>query len=179
MHSRFVLSCCALIALGALAVAQKSNIVAVPAPRTSATSGKEMYMAYCATCHGREGKGDGPVAGALKTHPTDLTRLSERDQGRFPSVQVVNVISLDYSRISRRTPGIVEFYAVAMAISRLEPKRQSVERTLDNNPASERNSLGLLACPGQCMSPFAHGPIADRLEARPGGPKESSPRREP
>ena len=39
MHSRIVLSCCALITLGASAVAQKSNIVTVPAPPTSATSG--------------------------------------------------------------------------------------------------------------------------------------------
>lgn len=93
MHSRIALSCCALIALGALAVAQNSNVVTVPAPRTSATSGKEMYVAYCATCHGREGKGDGPVAGALKMPPTDLTHLSERNHGKFPSVQVVNVIT--------------------------------------------------------------------------------------
>ena len=93
MNSRIALSCCALITLAALAVAQKSNIVTVPAPRTSATSGKEMYLAYCATCHGREGKGDGPVASALKALPTDLTLLSERNHGRFPSVQVVNVIT--------------------------------------------------------------------------------------
>ena len=93
MHSRIVLSCCALITLGALAAAQNSNIVTVPAPRTSATSGKEMYMAYCATCHGRGGNGDGPVAGALKTPPADLTLLSKRNHGRFPSVQVVNVIT--------------------------------------------------------------------------------------
>ncbi|HTS71933.1 MAG TPA: cytochrome c [Terriglobia bacterium] len=93
MLSRIILSCCALIMLGAWAIAQKSDIVTVPAPRTSATSGKEMYLAYCATCHGREGKGDGPAAGALKTAPTDLTLLSERNHGRFPSVQVVNVIT--------------------------------------------------------------------------------------
>jgi len=93
MNSRIVLLCCTLITLGALAIAQKSNIATVPAPRTSATSGKEIYMAHCATCHGREGKGDGPVAGALRTPPTDLTLLSERNQGRSPSVQVVNVIT--------------------------------------------------------------------------------------
>ena len=93
MHYRIVLSCCVLITLGALAAAQRSSIVTVPAPPTSATSGKEMYLAYCAACHGREGKGDGPVAGALKTPPTDLTVLSERNHGRFPSVRVVNVIT--------------------------------------------------------------------------------------
>ena len=93
MHSRITLSCGALIMLGALAVAQKSNIVTVPAPPTSAASGKEMYLAYCAACHGREGKGHGPAAGALKMPPTDLTLLSARNHGKFPSVQLVNVIT--------------------------------------------------------------------------------------
>jgi mono/diheme cytochrome c family protein len=93
MHSRIMFLCCALSAPSILAVAQKPNIVAVPAPRTSATSGQEMYKAYCASCHGQAGKGDGPVAGALKTPPTDLTHLSERNHGKFPSVQVVNVIT--------------------------------------------------------------------------------------
>ena len=93
MRFQLPLLCVALIALGGLAVAQKSNVATVPAPRTSATSGKEMYVAYCATCHGKEGKGDGPVAGALKMPPGDLTTLAKRNNGKFPSVQVVNVIT--------------------------------------------------------------------------------------
>lgn len=93
MQSRIVLLCSALIAVGFSAIAQKPNVVTVPAPRTSAASGKEMYLAYCATCHGREGRGDGPVASALKMPPTDLTVLSERNHGRFPSVRVVNIIN--------------------------------------------------------------------------------------
>ncbi len=93
MQFRAVLLCSALIVLCSLGLAQKTNVVTVPAPHTSATSGKEMYLAYCAACHGREGKGDGPVASQLKVPPGDLTSLAKRNDGRFPSVQVVNVIT--------------------------------------------------------------------------------------
>jgi len=93
MKSRIVLLCCAFAALCGLGIAQKTNVVTVPAPHTSATSGKTMYLAYCASCHGKEGKGDGPVAGALKVPPPDLTTLSKRNNGKFPSAQVVNTIT--------------------------------------------------------------------------------------
>ena len=93
MRFGVVLICCALIALGGVGLAQQTKVVTVPAPRTSATSGKQMFLAYCATCHGKEGKGDGPVASALKVPPADLTTLSQRNNGKFPSVQVVNALT--------------------------------------------------------------------------------------
>jgi mono/diheme cytochrome c family protein len=46
-----------------------------------------------ASCHGKEGKGDAPVARALKVPPADLTALSKRNNGKFPSAQVVNAIT--------------------------------------------------------------------------------------
>lgn len=33
-----------------------------------------LYRRYCASCHGIDGRGDGPVAAALDPPPTDLTR---------------------------------------------------------------------------------------------------------
>lgn len=47
-------------------------------------SGKQMYLKYCASCHGKEGKGDGPAAWAMNTPPTDLTTLAKRNAGKFP-----------------------------------------------------------------------------------------------
>lgn len=38
------------------------------------TQGAELYEANCATCHGAEGKGDGPEAAGLAIAPTDFTR---------------------------------------------------------------------------------------------------------
>jgi mono/diheme cytochrome c family protein len=93
MQFRVMLLFCALIVLSISGTAQKTEVVTVPAPRTSATSGKQMYLAYCAACHGREGKGDGPVATSLKVPPADLTVLSKMNGGKFPSIQVVNAIT--------------------------------------------------------------------------------------
>ena len=45
--------------------------------------GKSLYISSCAACHGRGGKGDGPVAPNLKTKPTNLTELKAQNNGVF------------------------------------------------------------------------------------------------
>jgi len=50
--------------------------------------GVDNFHAYCSPCHGRDAKGDGPVASALKRTPTDLTRLATKNHGVFPRAQV-------------------------------------------------------------------------------------------
>jgi mono/diheme cytochrome c family protein len=55
-----------------------------------------MYMAYCASCHGKDGKGNGPAASALKSVPTDLTRLAASNGGRFPENHVTQTIKGDF-----------------------------------------------------------------------------------
>lgn len=67
----------------------------VPVTATSPASGKEMYTAYCAACHGTAGKGDGPAASALKVPPADLTTLSSRNGGKFPGPKVASAIRGD------------------------------------------------------------------------------------
>jgi protein-S-isoprenylcysteine O-methyltransferase Ste14 len=59
---------------------------------TSASSGREMYMSYCAACHGADGKGDGPAASALKEPPPDLTTLAENNGGKYPADHVAAVL---------------------------------------------------------------------------------------
>jgi mono/diheme cytochrome c family protein len=70
----------------------KTVIKHVPVKPTSAASGEEMYMTYCAVCHGKEGKGGGPAAEALKMPPTDLTMLSKNNGGKYPSLKVYSSI---------------------------------------------------------------------------------------
>jgi mono/diheme cytochrome c family protein len=70
----------------------KKEIKHVPIKPTSAASGKEMYEAYCAVCHGIDGKGNGPAAEALKVPPTDLTVLAEKDGGKYPAMKVAAII---------------------------------------------------------------------------------------
>jgi mono/diheme cytochrome c family protein len=54
--------------------------------------GKYEYFNSCASCHGPAGKGDGPVATALKRTPADLTKLSEANKGVFPFARTYEVI---------------------------------------------------------------------------------------
>ena len=55
--------------------------------------GPDLFKMYCATCHGRDGKSNGPVVPALKVPPPDLTVLSRRQQGVFPEREVVVIIA--------------------------------------------------------------------------------------
>ncbi len=67
----------------------------VPAAYTSPSSGKQMFDAYCASCHGTDAKGDGPAAPALKMPTTNLTALSVKNGGTFPAAHVAAVIQGD------------------------------------------------------------------------------------
>lgn len=71
---------------------QSAAKVTTPLTRTNPTSGRQMYANYCASCHGANGKGQGPVAIALKTQPTDLTVLSLNHGGKYPGRHVVTVL---------------------------------------------------------------------------------------
>jgi mono/diheme cytochrome c family protein len=46
--------------------AQKPTVKAVHAPPIVSLDGKDNYDAYCAVCHGRDAKGNGPAAPAMK-----------------------------------------------------------------------------------------------------------------
>ena len=50
-----------------------------PLPMTSAASGEEMYSVYCASCHGRDARG---------ASAPDLTTLTKRNNGKFPTLLV-------------------------------------------------------------------------------------------
>ena len=54
--------------------------------------GPTAYMENCASCHGADAKGDGPVARDLTTSPPDLTMIAARNGGTFPTDQVMSTI---------------------------------------------------------------------------------------
>jgi hypothetical protein len=54
-----------------------------------------MYTAYCASCHGTDGKCNGPAAPALKTPPANLTQLAAKNGGTFPDAHVAQVVKGD------------------------------------------------------------------------------------
>ena len=61
-------------------------------PSTVVEDGQRAYLNLCASCHGKSGKGDGPMAPELTTKPSDLTRIALRSDGRFPFWHVYQTI---------------------------------------------------------------------------------------
>lgn len=59
--------------------------------------GASLYTRHCATCHGINMTGNGPMAPILLVQPTDLTKLSAANAGKFPRARVV-------ARIDGRDP---------------------------------------------------------------------------
>lgn len=74
-----------VIALSLAALSARAEESSVMARR-----GAELYAVHCATCHGIEATGRGPMAGALAIAPTDLTALAA--DGVFPVERVVRRI---------------------------------------------------------------------------------------
>jgi mono/diheme cytochrome c family protein len=84
---------CVFIALVALVMSAGSafaqaKIEQAPIKNVNASDARGMFDSYCAVCHGKGGKGNGPAASALAKVPADLTRISARNGGKFPDVKV-------------------------------------------------------------------------------------------
>src|SRR6266536_3907440 len=76
----------------ATAQGAKTQVKHEAVPLTSPASGKEMFTSYCASCHGKDAKGDGPAAAALKQKPANLTQLAKNNGGKFPTDKVTSVL---------------------------------------------------------------------------------------
>jgi len=78
--------------VSSLAQEQNTEIKRVPPASTSPASGREMFVNYCAPCHGKDAKGNGPAAAALKQAPANLTELAKENGGKFPDIKVSAVL---------------------------------------------------------------------------------------
>jgi mono/diheme cytochrome c family protein len=55
-------------------------------------SGAILFQLYCASCHGEDARGNGPVAEFINVKVPDLTQISAAHGGSFPDEQVFRVI---------------------------------------------------------------------------------------
>ena len=92
MFTRCLLQAAVFLVAFVTSQAQQPEIKNAPMKPTSPASGREMFANYCASCHGKNGKGDGPAAAALKVPPADLTTLSKRNGGTFPNSHVSAIL---------------------------------------------------------------------------------------
>ena len=82
-----------VLTLLALLMAGAAGAQRLPPLGIQSMTGHDLFDFYCASCHGRDGRGGGPVAPALKTPPPDLTKLAASRGGRFPRATVTTLLT--------------------------------------------------------------------------------------
>ncbi|MFK7941038.1 MAG: cytochrome c [Roseovarius sp.] len=70
----------------------------------NAGRGEETYQDHCATCHGLELTGKGPMAGVLLIAPVNLSRLQADNGDVFPTARVVKRIDGREPLVSHGSP---------------------------------------------------------------------------
>ncbi len=63
--------------------------LSAPATAQDAIQGEALFGFYCATCHGKNATGNGPMSPSLVVAPADLTTLAARNGGVFPTARVI------------------------------------------------------------------------------------------
>ena len=142
-----------MLAAAACGLALAGAAAAFDAVTLDDYSGPELFDRFCASCHGSEARGDGPVAASLNVAVPDLTMIAAR-YGEFPATLVRDVI--DGRGIDRRAHGTrtmpvwgFEFWveeggdvnaqrAVREAINKLVEHLRSVQRTQNDRTAAPR-----------------------------------------
>jgi mono/diheme cytochrome c family protein len=87
-----------LVAIGSLVLVAAFVVMpatSLPQERSSsksAAAGRRTYRLYCAVCHGEKGKGDGSLAGQLRSTPPDLTVIARDNGGEYPAERVARII---------------------------------------------------------------------------------------
>jgi mono/diheme cytochrome c family protein len=96
-----------------------------------AKAGKEIYLLHCASCHGKGGKGDGPMVEVLTVRPSDLTRLARDNGGVFPRQRVHEAID---GRREVRSHGEREMPVWGLSFQdrgRVDSQEEEIEARLD------------------------------------------------
>ena len=81
-----------------------SLISVTPALAQDTKAGQQVFMDLCATCHGVDARGFGPMAAVLTLQPSDLTALAKDNGGTFPTGRVVGRIDGRDPLVSHGSP---------------------------------------------------------------------------
>ena len=88
MKTKIIIATTLMLLISAMGLAYSDNAARKDKDAEYARKGQKLFMQYCASCHGGDAKGQGPVAIALKGGPRDLTLLQAPDKNfQFYQVQ--------------------------------------------------------------------------------------------
>lgn len=71
---------------------EQQPMAAAPVTAGDIPSGSDLYVGHCAVCHGLDGRGQGPLAQAMKLIPADLTQIAAKHDGTFPAAKVSDIV---------------------------------------------------------------------------------------
>ncbi|MEM8629707.1 MAG: c-type cytochrome [Pseudomonadota bacterium] len=61
-------------------------------PQLAGANAAGDFRQYCVSCHGLDGKGNGPAGADLSPRPADLTGIAARSGGIYPMAEVMSAI---------------------------------------------------------------------------------------
>lgn len=155
----------ALLVVGSAAV-EAQRPPAAPLTIDSLT-GRDTFEFYCAACHGRGGRGDGPLASSLKTAPSDLTVLSAKSGGTFPRERVAGTVRRTERSITAHSTGEMPVWGTIFEVLDQSAERSRVR--IDNvvayvetlqvqsRPTAETGRILFQSYCASCHGPQARG----------------------
>lgn len=136
-HTRHRLAVASLIvliwfaALGSTVLLQTTGTTLPPLVIKS-LDGRDLFLFYCAACHGRSGTGDGPAASALKSAPQNLTLLARNSGGVFPRERIRATLAGDGSVKPDSAHGSREMPVWGPIFRALDPDDRYASVRIDN-----------------------------------------------
>jgi mono/diheme cytochrome c family protein len=93
-------------------------------------SGRQLYISYCALCHGADAKGGGPFSPQLKVWPPDLTQMTAQNKGVFPALHLAEVIDGEFQKPSHGSKDMPVWGPVFRSMAK--GHNDSAQRRIDN-----------------------------------------------
>ena len=83
-----------LVCAGGIFVSAPLPLSAQKQTNEQIARGRKLFTSYCASCHGADASGNGPVAPSLKKPPPNLTKIEPKN-GKFPAEEIRKKITGD------------------------------------------------------------------------------------
>jgi mono/diheme cytochrome c family protein len=103
------------------------QLVATPCNPIVSIDGKENFDAYCVVCHGKDAKGHGPAASAMKALVPDLTTMARRSGGKFDGAATLYIVK-GTGKTGTPVHGVEDMPKAAIRINNLVAYLESIQQ---------------------------------------------------